>query len=191
MAEHQLAKFNHIDISAILQQLELPEATQSHIEPTTPDIGIITQLIDLNELDAAIRFLALGLPAREGIWWSHLAATKTESKLTCVKTQNTLKNTAEWVKHPSEERRIAAKKLAQDLELTNAASWSAMGIFWSGGNIAPKGQPTLEPELFMRGHATANSIILSAECTTTTTDTKKYFLKQGLHIAMGGNGKID
>ncbi len=189
MAEHRLIKFNHAGISTALKQLELSQKTQARIQPDTSDIGIMTQLVDLGELDAAIRFLALGLPAREAIWWSHLTAENTDNKPACPTVENTLKNTADWAKSPSEERRISAKKLTQDMTLSHASAWNAMGTYWSLSNVTSPGQ---QPGSLMHGQAIANSIISSAESVPTNmTGTKKHFIKQGLYLAMGSNGNID
>jgi len=191
MPTHQLKKFNHLEIDRILDELELQKEVSEHINPEMSDMEIMAYLIDSAEIDSAIKFLALGLPIREGIWWGHLAAMKAEGDKICVKTQNALKNTAEWVKAPSEERRKSAKKLADTLELATSSSWSSMSVFWSGGSIAPEAQPDLDPEPFLLGHAISNCIVLAAESQEKTADLKKYFLKQGLHVAMGGNGRLE
>ena len=190
MADHQLTKFNRMDIEPLIDQLELADGTQTKINTQSSDIMIITQLTDMGELDAAIRFLSLGLPTREGIWWGYLAAEKTENHVTHIKAQNILQSIATWTKTPAEEHHITAKELAQEVKLSNAASWNAMGMCSNTSNTTPSEHSSLNLPPLKHGHAIANSIILSANSTAVASDTKEELIKQGLHIAMGGNGKI-
>ena len=104
--------------------------------------------------------------------------------------QKALSNAHTWILNPNEDNRIQAETWAKKLQLETASSWINMAIFWSGGSIAPENQPSLDPEPFMCGHAVYNAIMISAKLNNIMPDTQKIFLRQGMHIAMGGNGKI-
>lgn len=186
----QLKKYRHDDIATIKAELELPDNVKEAIADKTVDMEILATLIDCQQYNAAIQFLAFGLPKRESIWWSYVCAEQADGKSNDLNTQNALKNASDWVKSPSEERRQSAHTLAQALELYTPSSWTNMAIYWSGGSIAPKNQPDLEPEPLMYAHAVSNAIGMAAEQADNAAEQKKRFLRQGMHIAMGGNGRI-
>ena len=173
-----LKKFNHDQIQDILAELELS------IDKKT-DMGIINLLVGSDQLQSAVKFLALGLPKREAIWWGYICASDISKE--------TVDTIEKWVKQPDDEDlRRNAGKLAETLGLYVPFGWVATALFWSGGSIAPLDKPEAEPELFMCGEAVANAIFLAAEQSEDdSTDKMKLYLKQGLHIAMGGNGKIN
>ena len=176
--QHQLKKMAHDKIDEIIQEIELPEECSIDAN-SLADTQIISQLIQEELYDEAIKFLALGLPKREAIWWGYICSQELEKSEQQLDVQN-----------GSEELRISAKAFADKLALYTPSSWVAMAIFWSGGSLAPKGKPPIEPEPFMSGYAVANGLILAAEKSEHPVKKKKLFIKRGLHIAMGGNGKI-
>ncbi len=187
--QHQLKKMAHDKIDEIIQEIELPEECSIDAN-SLADTQIISQLIQEELYDEAIKFLALGLPKREAIWWGYICSQELEKSEQQLDVQNALRVIHEWIQNSSEELRISAKAFADKLALYTPSSWVAMAIFWSGGSLAPKGKPPIEPEPFMSGYAVANGLILAAEKSEHPLKKKKLFIKRGLHIAMGGNGKI-
>lgn len=190
MRNQTLKKFDHQKISVIMDEIELPEYLLSEAKQKNHDIQIVNFLIKNDLFDHAIKFLAFGLPVREAIWWSYICADELERDEQCLNTQNALRCINDWVKSPAEERRLCAKVFAEALGLYTPSSWSAMAVFWSGGTIAPQGKPEVEPEEYMSGYAVSNSLILAAERDKFPGEKKKLYIKRGLHIAMGGNGRI-
>jgi hypothetical protein len=185
-----LKKFSHEQLSDICAQLDLPPEVAEAINKQESDTAILSKLIEIGQYPAAVKFLALGLPKREAVWWAYLCAEDAERDSNCLKTQNALKVTNEWVRNPSEENRQKTQGLAEALELYTPASWAAMSAFWSGDNIAPANRPAVKPSPYMAGEAVSNAIVLAANKKPSAQDAYKLYLKQGLHIAMGGNGRI-
>jgi len=187
----QVKKFNRAKLSEIILELECDSAQTEQLQAINNETMILTQLIDQDQIELAVKFLALGLPKRESIWWAYLCANHAEHNTAELNTQNLLRIAQQWIRDPSEELRRQSHDLAQALELYTPMSWTGMAIFWSGSNIAPKGKPEVQPDYFMSDHAVINAITLSSETDESPHDQLKVYLKQGLHIAMGGNGKID
>lgn len=187
---HQLKKFDHQQLKEMLTSLELDTPIVESIPDNASDMRIISTLIDTGQLDSAIQFLALGLPKREAIWWSYIGIEPIEHNKKCLHTQQGLKNINDWVHAPSEARRQSAKSLSDSLELYTPTSWANMAIFWSGGSITPKGKPEVKATPHMCGQAVSNALILAADQSDNPAQTKKQMIQQGLHIAMGGNGRI-
>lgn len=189
--QRKLKKFNIAEIDLMLAELEISEALRKQADQQKSELAIINLFMETGNMDAAIRFLALGLPKRESIWWAHICAELHEGNQNNLKTQQALRNSEAWVMAPNENHRQTAKVLADTLELYTPASWVNMAIFWESGSIAPPDKPAVYAPFFMSGHACANAIIMAADASEEHLTCKKRFLKRGLHIAMGGNGKID
>ncbi len=186
-----LKKFNHEQIQNILAELELPPVLAEKLTDRKTDMGIINMLVGSDQLQAAVKFLALGLPKRESIWWSYICSKETTNDKDSDISNKTIDTIEKWVKQPNEDLRRNAGKLAETLGLYVPLGWVATALFWSGGSITPPDKPAAEPESFMCGEAVANAISLAAEQSEDSIDKMKLYLKRGLHIAMGGNGKIN
>lgn len=78
------------------------------------------------------------------------------------------------------------------MDFFTPSSWTATAIFWRGGSITPEGRSEIEAGEEMCGEAVANAIIIAAhKLSDKPSEWFEHFLKQGLHIGMGGNGRID
>jgi hypothetical protein len=183
--ENILKKFDHEKIQDILQELELPEELRNRLAAKNIDMEIINLLVGNEHLQAAVKFLALGLPKREVVWWAYICAAEIDGHA------ETIDLIQQWVKQPNENLRRKAGDIAEELGLYTPLGWAATALFWSGGSIAPPDKPAAEPELFMCGEAVANAISLAAENSENSNEKMKLYLKRGLHIAMGGNGRIN
>ncbi len=187
----KLIKFNHPKIKEILQEMELKQTLEYALMQLSGAKEVLSYLAENHQDDAILHFLALGLPKREAVWWAYLCACEAEDESTCESTQQALKHTHDWVHDQTDDARRAAGVMAESLELYTPASWAAMAAFWSGDNIASIGKPKVEPDEFMAGQAVYNAIILVAEQQGGSKQAIKNYIRRGLHIAMGGNGKVN
>lgn len=186
-----ITKFNREKLFPIIAELELNITLQQDLLRHLFEISILDKLIENLLLDKAILFLALGLPKREAAWWGYIIAAETDKDNAELQVQNCLRICEQWVRNPTEELCYQAKVLAEVLDLATACSWIAMAIFWSGNNIAAPNKPPVEPSEFMSGHAIANGIIMSInKYPGNKTEIANNYLRRGIHIMMGGNGKI-
>ncbi|MCK4869706.1 MAG: hypothetical protein KAS93_01210 [Gammaproteobacteria bacterium] len=191
MAEEQvLKKYNHENMLHFIPELELDSKLQEELGKYTTDMQIINFLVRAEQYEPALKFLAMGLPKREAIWWAYICTEELEGEKDCLKTKNALRIIQEWVKQPDDNLRRQAGDLGEALEFYTPTSWTATAVFWSGGSIAPKGKPEADPTPYMCAQSVANAITLAAEQSDDTPAKMQLFLKRGLHIAMGGNGRI-
>ena len=189
--QHRLKKFNHQQLPEIIQALELPDAVSVLIADAKTDIEIIDSLINAGYDEFATKLLAMGLPHREVIWWAYLCCQESEKNNKDQVTQEALQVIDSWVKQPTDFQRRIAGKLAEQLEYYSPSSWIAAAVFWSGGSITPEEKPQVEPAMYMCNTAASNAILFSAEISDDSSSFMKQALRRGLHIAMGGNGKIE
>lgn len=191
MVEEQvLKKYDHENMLHFIPELELDSKLQEELGKYTTDMQIINFLVRAEQYEPALKFLAMGLPKREAVWWAYICTEELEGEKDCLKTKNALRVIQEWVKQPDDNLRRQAGDLGEALEFYTPTSWAATAVFWSGGSIAPEDKPEADPTPYMCAQSVANAITLVAEQSDNAPAKMQLYLKRGLHIAMGGNGRI-
>ncbi len=189
--QHHIKKFAFAKLNKILNSLECESELLKQLRALDSDLAILKHLEQTALYPRAVKFLAHGLPKREAIWWAYLASEALEKDLDDTSTQSALAVIDAWVRQPTELHRREAGTLGQTLEYYTPTSWAATAVFWSGGSITPEDRPFVEASDEMCAEAVANAIVISAhKLTNNLSDNFTRFLRQGLHIAMGGNGRI-
>lgn len=189
--KQQIKKFDINKVDNILDELACGDALLTQLRTLPSDLEIFNHLQHIQRYEMAVKFLAMGLPKREAIWWAYICSETLEQDSADDKTQQALAVSSAWVKAPDEAKRRQAGELGDALGFYTSASWTATAIFWSGGSIAPEGRPEVTPSESMCAEAIANAVTLGAyKMAGEMADAFTLFLKRGLHIAMGGNGRI-
>ncbi len=152
----------------------------------------LVRLRDAGLLQAAIRLCAHALPPREAVWWACMCADHTVPADLAKPDREVRASTEEWVRRPSDATRRAAMALAQAAGLVAPEAWTGVAAFWSGGSMAPEGQPVVEPAPELLGTAIAGSILLSSVRAQPERQAARLvrFLDSARDIASGGPGRI-
>lgn len=190
MSEHVIKKFKHDELTAILAQLDLSEEAAQLIKEKHTAHEILQTLVNNQLLEQAIKFLALGLPAREAIWWGYIALENKATESEGGPDQNGLALVRSWVHAPEEALRYDAKALSEAPAVEPSIAWLLKAVFWSGESIAAPDEETLAPHPMMSGQAVANAVIVGTRDIEEQETTRQFLIKKGLHIAMGGNGRL-
>lgn len=188
--KQQLRKYTIANAKNIIDSLECSEALKKELFTLPSDKAVLEKLLAGEQYSEAIKFLAKGLPKREAIWWAYLASESLEKECEDEVAQQALAAVKGWVQSPDESKRREAGQLGKALEFYTPSSWAAMAVFWSGGSIMPEGRAEVEASDEMCAEAVANAIIISAQKSSEDVNQFQFYIKQGLHIAMGGNGLI-
>jgi len=186
----QFKKFKHAQLQDIIDHLSLNSNLKETLKTDATETGVLRELTLQSLFDVAIEYLSFGLPTRQAVWWAYLSAYEKEADMSNQINTNALRLCETWVKSMPEGLESQAKSQAEALDLNTAASWTNMAIYFNSENIAPKGQAHVKPAPFMTGRAIYNAHMIASHGTDRDSILKLY-LKRGLHIAMGGNGKID
>jgi len=192
---NQLKKFNHDDYSEICEQLACRDTALDLVDITIAPHTLLLKFFQEKFYHEATQLLAYGLPNREAIWWGylcaqHAAVDKPAENKPDKTVQQALDLTQQWVINPNEPTRREIKTLADNLEYKTPTGWIAIAVFWSGDNIAPLEQPAIMPEKYKAKTAVVNAINQSALHDTHLEKNYLRYIKQGVHIANGGNGAI-
>lgn len=140
----------------------------------------------------ALRLIAHALPKREAVWLACMCARAVPDGTPAPLDAEALNAAELWVRKPDEASRRASMAAAQASGCRGPEAWAAVGAFWSGGSMAPEGQPDVPPADNLTGVAVAGAIILAATRHTPERgpDRLQRFLVAARDIAAGGAGRM-
>ena len=181
-------------LAPLLPRLEL-ETTAA-----TAMVGATTAAEGVERLEAggfrneAVRLTAHALPKREAVWWACMCANAVPDPAGLPAADAAARMAAEaWVRKPADESlRRAAWDAAQKTEFRSPEAWAAVGAFWSGGSMAPEGQPAVPPAEHLTGVAVSGAVVLAAVRGRPERAEARLgrFLAAARDIAGGGAGRI-
>jgi hypothetical protein len=178
-------------LQTVLERADLaPEAAA--VATGAPDAAAaLLRILQAGMMADAARFMAHALPKREAVWWACMCARATAPEPPPPDAAAVAAAEA-WVRKPEEELRRAAMAKAEAAGFRSPEAWAAVAAFWSGGSMAPPGQPVVPPAEHLTGVAVAGSVSLSAvrREPEKAEATLKRFVESGLDIAAGGSGRI-
>ena len=148
----------------------------------------IKALVRAGCLNDAIKIMALCLPKREGAWWAFKAIEYAVPELD-EQEKEALEYARQWAIKPSEEIRLKAAALAEQLPSASAAQWPARAVGWSGGNLG-SGEEEIPPPDELSHHAVACAVLLAANANPEQEEWAMKFVHQGAEILSGGRGEI-
>ena len=177
------------DLAAYLSVL--PDAAEV-ARSATDAVDALQRLCDAGMPIGAIRLIAHALPPREAVWWACMCADHTAPADLPEPDRQTRAASEQWVRRPSDAARRTAMVQAQVAGLISPEAWTGVSVFWSGGSMAPEGQPAVEPTPDLCGTAVAGSVLLASVRGDPARQPARLlrFLDSGRDIAAGGPGRI-
>ena len=104
----------------------------------TECLAFMKQLLASETPEDSIAFFAYFAPRREAVWWCCRCLAALDE---AAEEGPALAAARAWVLDPEEEQRLAALSEAEAGPADAAQTWAAFAAGWSGGNIAPPGNP--------------------------------------------------
>ncbi|MEW4489232.1 FHA domain-containing protein [Thalassoglobus sp. JC818] len=170
----------------ILERFQLADAFPIAPNPDETPESFATRLVETEEANHCVTFMAYALPKRAAVWWLTKCIEEVES-IHGEEDQKLLEHVQKWVLDPSDELRRHGMQQAELLEMSTPASWAAVGAFWSGGSMGPVDTPVVEPKDELFGKAISGGTILASvfQKPEMAFEKQKYFTELGLKIASG------
>jgi len=190
--EQSFIKITQANAKLLCQTLELHEAAEALLEDKLTTANYIQSLIAKELYTDAIQVLAFALPKREAVWWACLCARKTLTEKSAVTESKAIELAEAWVYKPSEENRKEILPITEATQSKSAASWAARAAFWSANNMSLTPEITIPPADGLTAKAVMGAVITAAVSGLPEKITSNYqlFLKQGIDIACGGDGRL-
>jgi len=180
-------------LEPLLPRLEL-DAPGSSLMNGLPDAAAgVARLAEAGRMPDALRLVAHALPKREAVWWACMCARAVPIAEAPSCDAEALAAAETWVRKPDETARRATMEVAQRGGFRSPEAWAAVAAFWSGGSMAPEGQPVVPPADHLTGVAVAGAIILAATRVTPERAEDRFlrFLQSARDIAGGGAGRLE
>jgi hypothetical protein len=139
------------------------------------------------------RLFAYALPRREAVWWACMCARAVPDPGLPAADAQALDAAEQWVRKPDDSNRRAAMVAAEATAYRTAEAWAAQAAGWSGGSVAPEGQPVVPPADHLCGTAVIGTVKLAAVRHDRVDLLGKrlgLFLASARDIAAGGAGRI-
>nr|WP_294501594.1 hypothetical protein [uncultured Rhodopila sp.] len=146
-----------------------------------------------DQLMAAVRLVSHALPAREGVWWACMCADHTAPADLPEPDRAARQAAEQWVRaNTSDAYRRAAMNAARKAGMRSPEAWAGVGAFWSGGSMAPEGQPVVPPAPHLCGTALAGSVLLASVRGDPRQQPARLtaYLDSATDIARGGAGRL-
>lgn len=181
-------------LAPLLPRLELsPEATGA-LQGAGTAAEAVARLESAGLRVDAARLAAHALPKREAVWWACMcAAAVPDPALPPADAKARLAAEA-WVRKPADDAlRRAAWDAAQATAFASPEAWAAVGAFWSGGSMAPEGQPAVPPADHLAAVAVSGAVVMAAVRGHPERADARFerFLASARDIAAGGAGRIE
>ncbi len=182
-----------VPLEPLLPRLELDAAGLAALAGLADASAAVAHLLALERFNDAARLAAHALPRREAVWWACMCARAVPDPGRSALDEAALVAAEAWVRAPDEPARRAAMKAAEAAAFRSAEAWAAVGAFWSGGSMAPEGQPVVPPAEHLTGVAVAGAVVLAAVRVRPERGPARLerFVASARDIAAGGAGRLE
>lgn len=180
-------------LAPLLPRLELEPGVASVLAGAKTAAEGVERLEAAGLRNDAARLAAHALPKREAVWWACMCADAVPDPRLPAMDAIARRAAEAWVRKPAEDSlRRAAWEAAQKTGFRSPEVWAAVGAFWSGGSMAPEGQPVVPPADHLTGVAISGAVVLASVRgrPERAMDRLARFLASARDIAAGGAGPI-
>ena len=187
-----LTKIKAETATEICRLYSLTEAAEDALTEAATPAAFLQALLDQDQFLDAASFLAHALPKREATWWACLCARNGLPAEAKPKIVAALDAAEAWVFKPTEENRRDALSKAEAADLSASPSaLAAAAAGWSGGSLAPLGEPDLPPGDTMAPAAVFSAVAMAALKGDPDKQADRFHQAIGwaIDIANGGAGK--
>lgn len=181
-----------VPLVPLLPRLELEPPLAATLAGAADAMAALDALLAAAAYPEAVRLVAHALPKREAVWWCCMCARAVPDPALPAPDAEALVAAENWVRRPDDAIRRTAMDLAQKTAFRTPEAWAAVGAFWSGGSMAPAGQPEVPPAPHLTGVAIAGGVTLAAVRLSPERAPQRYarFIAAAREIAAGGAGRM-
>lgn len=186
-----LIKIKKTKASEITKLFELDEQGLKLLADDISPTEFLHSLIENEDFPDAVRFVAYALPKREATWWACLCARSNINEQSKPEEIKAVELAEAWVYKPTPENCKVNYSAAEATGFKTPAAWAAMAAFWSGDNLSPTEDTKVPPTPDLTPKAVSGAVMLAAVQEGGSKIKEKYqlFLRQGIDIASGGDGR--
>lgn len=180
-------------LAPLLPRLELPPDAAQLLTGASTAAEALLRLESGGFHVEAVRLTAHALPKREAVWWACMCAAAVPDPILPPFDASALSSAEAWVRQPSDDAlRRKAWDAAQATAFKTPEAWAAVAAFWSGGSMAPAGQPVVPPAEGLTAQAVGGAVMLASVRGHPERAQARLgrFLGAARDIAAGGAGRL-
>jgi uncharacterized protein DUF6931 len=140
---------------------KLGKEAMALLAPELSHRAFVAKLVEAEQFPDAVRYLAHGLPKREGVWWAWVTAKRAAGPEPEAKIKESLEATERWIAQPTDPNRRIAFEKAEKAELGTPAGCSGAAAFFAGESLAPPNLQAVPPGEWDTAKAIAGAVMLA------------------------------
>jgi hypothetical protein len=125
------SKLRGLPIPALRIRLALPPRHQDLLSEGAHPSAFVATLQKHELARQAIIFLSYALPEREAVWWACMCVLHTAASPLDAGEHRALELAQDWVRKPTEEKRLQGSAAAREAGYNSAAAFTARAVFAS------------------------------------------------------------
>jgi hypothetical protein len=178
-----VSKLRVLPADALRMRLTLPPPHQPLLAEAARPSAFVAALQDRDLAMEAVTFLSYALPEREAVWWACMCVLHTEAATMAPEQHRALAFAQDWVRKPTEEKRLQGRAAAREAGDTTAAAFTARAVFAS--RLA-------DPSSLSAGRRVQGAVRRAADADGSgrTRARLDRFIASALEIAAGGAGRL-
>jgi hypothetical protein len=116
---------------------KLGDKAMALLTPETSHRAFVKKMVEKEEHQDAVKYLAHALPKREGVWWAWVTAKRAAGPEPAPKIKEALDATEKWIAQPNDGNRRVAFEKAEAAEFGTPAGCAGAAAFFAGETLAP------------------------------------------------------
>jgi hypothetical protein len=177
------SKLRVLPIPALRVRLALPPRHQDLLSEAAQPSAFVATLQKHELTRQAITFLSYALPEREAVWWACMCVLHTAASPMEAGEHRALELAQDWVRKPTEEKRLQGSAAAREAGYSSAAAFTARAVFASRLD---------DPSSLHAGRRVEGAVRRAADSDGSgrTQARLHRFITSALDIAKGGAGRL-
>lgn len=140
---------------------KLGDDAMKHLTPEIAHRAFVQKMMDAEQHQDAVKYLAHALPKREGVWWAWVTAKRAAGADPAPKIKEALEATEKWIAQPTDPHRRLAFEKGEAAEFGTAAGCTGAAAFFAGDSMAPPNVQAVPPGEWDTAKAIAGAVMMA------------------------------
>jgi Family of unknown function (DUF6931) len=140
---------------------KLGDGAMGLLAPELSHRAFVQKMMEAEQHQDAVKYIAYALPRREGVWWAWVTAKRAAGPEPEGKIRDSLDATEKWIAQPTDPNRRAAFEKAEAAEIGTPAGCAGAAAFFAGESMAPPNLQAVPPGEWDTAKAISGSVMMA------------------------------
>ncbi len=140
---------------------KLGDDAMKHLTPTIAHRAFVQKMVEAEQHQDAVKYIAHALPKREGVWWAWVTAKRAAGAEPAPKIKDSLDATEKWIAQPTDPNRRLAFEKGEAADFGTAAGCTGAAAFFAGDSMAPPNVQAVPPGEWDTAKAIAGAVMMA------------------------------